>query len=290
MIRNILVPIDYQDLSAHAVGVAVDLARSLDARLHLLYVAPASAFESLDRHFLDDISSYLHEVQREFPDVVADRIVTNGGPPATIIVQKVSEMGADLVVVSTHARHGPQRWIMGSVTEALMGQSPCPVLVVNAHSGSPVPGCLRLRRILVPVDGSSYSEQALAQAGDLARTVGAQLSILHVIKPSSSAVAAGRESSDDGRRCLAPLHVDGMHVETHLAAGNAADVIVQAGQHADLIVMATHGRSGPSRLLLGSTTARVVSVATAPVLVLTRSSLAVARDPEQAAVCVTPVG
>ncbi|HEY3998257.1 MAG TPA: universal stress protein [Candidatus Xenobia bacterium] len=289
MIRNILVPVDFNDLSANAVGTALDMARALRAQVHLVYVAPSEAFESPQRPpLLDDVSSYLNAVQDAYPDVVADGVVTNGGPPASVLVQQARDTRADLVVMATHGRHGLQRWTMGSVTEALMQQAPCPVLVVNARSGSPVPSHAGLKRILLPLDGSTCSQRALELAGQVARIVGAHVTLLHVIEPlppSAGVVtplgALGAESDADGRRYLASLHVDDVPVETHLAVGNPVEIILQASQHADLIVMATHGRSGLSRLLMGSTTAGVVRRSTVPVMVLTRSSLAAPESKAQ---------
>jgi nucleotide-binding universal stress UspA family protein len=139
-----------------------------------------------------------------------------------------------------------------------------------------------IRRILHPSDFSPASRRAFAKAVALAKENRAQLLVAHVLAPImptadgyvSPQIYAQMEAA--GRR-YAQKHVEalvarakqaGVKARGLLLEGVAADRIVRAarGQHADLIVMGTHGRTGFARFVLGSVASRVVSHASVPVL------------------------
>ncbi len=142
--------------------------------------------------------------------------------------------------------------------------------------------------ILVPTDGSDFSNKAVATAARLAHTLHAKLLVLHVRSPIESphhveggalthlgGEAAMREIEDEERKLLdAALDVaaaEGTAAETAFVAGySTCDAIIRiAGeQRCDLIVMASHGRSGLSGFLIGSETQKVLTHTTIPVLVV----------------------
>ncbi len=142
------------------------------------------------------------------------------------------------------------------------------------------------KRILVPVDGSSTSEQALQRAVELAREQGARLRLVHVVDEINlnmegayltdefaeavrqagcellaKAEASVRAGGIEPESCLLELERLGTHV--------AEIVVAEAARWpADLIVIGTHGRRGVSHLLLGSVAERLVRSAATPVLLL----------------------
>jgi nucleotide-binding universal stress UspA family protein len=136
---------------------------------------------------------------------------------------------------------------------------------------------MNIRHILVPTDFSAPSQQALTYAFELAQKVGAKLSLLHVIEVPVYAIEVSLPLQDleqDARRGLARVlpeaaaaHVDvtrlvamGVPYEQILATATAEQV--------DLIVMATHGRTGLRHLAMGSVAERVVRMAPCPVLTI----------------------
>lgn len=140
---------------------------------------------------------------------------------------------------------------------------------------SPMPG---LRRILVPTDFSELAAQALRYAVPLARQLGGKISLLHVLEwpvvPATLGAAmtdedriteAARRKLDELAQATVP---PGLLDKTHVRTGRAYQDIAEAarGQRMDLIVMATQGRTGLKRALLGSTAERVVRHAACPVL------------------------
>ena len=144
---------------------------------------------------------------------------------------------------------------------------------------------LRIRRILHATDFSGASKRALNTAVDFARHHKAELLLVHVLVPN---VAYPADSMADPvfyveiektTRRQAAAHLEKLVKQTQkarlkvkglLLRGTAHEQIVRAARNrrADLIVIGTHGRTGLKRLLMGSVAGRVVSEATAPVLIV----------------------
>ncbi len=144
------------------------------------------------------------------------------------------------------------------------------------------------KHILVPTDGSGFSNKAVAAAAQLAQSLNATLLVLHVRSPIESphhveggamstlgGQAVMREIEDEERglldAALAIAAAVGVKAETAFVAGYSpyeAVIRIAREQHCDLIVMASHGRGGISGLLLGSETQKVLTHTTTPVLVV----------------------
>ena len=142
------------------------------------------------------------------------------------------------------------------------------------------------KHILIPVDGSEPSNHALRTAISLAKEVGARMRLLHVVDnavfltgydPSGGAGAqmfsAVRDSAlqilQQGVAAAKAEGVQADHVLVERIGARLGETVAQAAAEfgADLIVVGTHGRSGPSRLLLGSGAEQVIRLAPVPVLV-----------------------
>jgi nucleotide-binding universal stress UspA family protein len=142
------------------------------------------------------------------------------------------------------------------------------------------------RRILVPVDLAPRGRQALRYAIDLARREGASIDVLHVVPAPPALLVAvdaylgmhlpqvsGRSFERALERVealITSVPTDGVTVRARAEAGDPAATIVRlvAEEPIDLIVMATHARTGLSEMVLGSVAHRVVSCAACPVLML----------------------
>ena len=139
------------------------------------------------------------------------------------------------------------------------------------------------QNILVPLDGSELGEAALATATDIARCTGAILTLIRVPDHpmmeyyiDQPVVLADLRSRDAERArdyldaIAARLRLDGLTVVTRVMGGAVADAILDVAntESADLIAMATHGRSGIGRFLLGSVADRVTAHADVPVILV----------------------
>jgi nucleotide-binding universal stress UspA family protein len=140
-----------------------------------------------------------------------------------------------------------------------------------------------IQHILVPVDFSECSEAALPYATALARKYGAKITLLHVVS-TNIYVGAGSElvywdqllssMEEEARKMLAatfsPAERAQLKIEEKVVHGIPFSVILEEAQqgHVDLIVMATHGRTGLSHAVLGSVAERVVRLSPVPVLTI----------------------
>lgn len=144
------------------------------------------------------------------------------------------------------------------------------------------------QNILVPLDGSELGETALATAVDIARCTGATLTLIRVPDHpmmeyyiDQPVVLADLRSRDAERArdyldaIAARLRLDGLTVVTRVMDGAVADAILDVAntESADLIAMATHGRSGIGRFLLGSVADRVTAHADVPVILVRPASV-----------------
>lgn len=123
-----------------------------------------------------------------------------------------------------------------------------------------------IRRIAVPTDFSEASDRAVEYAAALARRVGASVYLMHVLRDQSHYHLARARLG-----ALADRLTEGVpRVALEVRDGEPADSIAQAAMHygADLIVMATHARTGLAHLLTGSVAERLIRIACCPVLVL----------------------
>lgn len=123
------------------------------------------------------------------------------------------------------------------------------------------------KRILVPLDGTPTAAVAVSLALRLARLASAELVLVRVVSANSSEAAAGQAYLDG---VVGGLPADGPRGETLVRTGSPGEAIVAAvqDQQADLVVMATHGRSGLARATAGSVTEHVLTHSAAPVLTL----------------------
>jgi nucleotide-binding universal stress UspA family protein len=136
---------------------------------------------------------------------------------------------------------------------------------------------MEIRHILAPTDFSAPANQAVTAAFELAQAFGATLSLLPIIEVPEYAIEVAlplAELERDARRELALLlpEADAAHVEVArlVAQGVPYQRILDTAtaEPANLIVMATHGRTGLRHLLMGSVAERVVRLAPCPVLTI----------------------
>jgi nucleotide-binding universal stress UspA family protein len=301
-IRRILCPTDFSELSKNALAQAAALARWYEAEITLLYVAPVAVTAAevayiptpwlspeMREKLCGDLRAFAAPAREQGLRV---RIDLCEGSPAPEILDTARTGAFDLIVMGTHGRHGLESWVLGSVTEAVLRASPCPVLTVAPRSR--VAPTARFDTILCPVDFSPTSERTAHEAGLLAAETEARLVLLHVIErvggppspvpPGFDRKAYRTNAEDSVRRRLRLLPAVGGDdaVEHAVSWGWPDREILRAARErsAGLIVMGAHG--GPmDSTLFGSTAHKVVRRASCPVLVLpARAHLLAEAEPE----------
>ncbi len=145
MPKSILVPTDLSDGAEQALDYACELAKALGATVHLVNVIgiPALGVPELglaltstviDQILMDNQSAIdkLAEPRRA-AGVAIGQVLLKTGDARDLINQTAIELGADLIVMSTHGRSGITRALLGSVAETVVRSAPCPVLTVRIH-------------------------------------------------------------------------------------------------------------------------------------------------------------
>jgi nucleotide-binding universal stress UspA family protein len=299
--KRILIPVDFSPFSLHALRYGCALARHNGADVYLLHVVqditPISVggdgiVASAAADYVDQVKTSAEEALVQVPprswiDGLTVRRQTEIGSPWNRIVEFATSHDIDLICLGTHGRGGMSRLVLGSVSEKVVQHAPCQVLVVRRHEHEfvdeehPEPA---LKRILVPIDFSDTSQSALEQGVTLACQFKAELHLFHVVEdnsPSVSQVALAypvfqsyvHELVKSGQKQLdelpLPSSKTAFSIQRKVVVGDPIGKINDyAEEHGiDLIVMGTHGRTGPSHWLLGSVAERVVRSAPCPVLV-----------------------
>jgi len=290
MFDRILVPLDRSALAERAIPYAIALARAVTGHLTLLHATPSDPAPRRGEAELDAAVRL---------DELADRLRHQGisvdartvpGNAAEAIVNAAGRAHTDVIVMSTHGRGGLGRWLYGSVADQVLRRAEVPVLLVSAACDHPWPTD-RPPKMLVSLDGSETSESVLDSARQLGQILGADAIFLRVIRAAASSdlgfdaahLRIGQPEADGGLaeaseyleriagRSASPFR----SVDTIVDAGEpAAHITALARQEGvDLIVMATHGRTGLARLTIGSVATATLHRTHAPLLLMRPAGL-----------------
>lgn len=250
---HVLCPLDGSIASVRALPTAVDAARILDVPMRMF-----SAVE--DTHEIQRRIEQLEAAAAQFaepPPCETEVIVAAHAPDA--IAQRAA---ADaFVVMATSTRPLIHHGYLGSATERVVREIHRPVLAVGPRSTTPLS---EIGRVVVPCDGSSLSEQALPVAAHWAALLDVDLWIVSVI-PVGAAKPGIRafEHTYVERLARGPVATGAQWEVLH---GDDPARAIAEWSDGDLIVMTSHGRSGLSRLTLGSIASGTARWATGPVL------------------------
>jgi nucleotide-binding universal stress UspA family protein len=301
--NQVLVPLDGSALAETALPVALGIARRFGAELHLASVVsdlppvPLAAgdgelitrwFEAEEGRAADYLGKVAEGLSAEGTGGI--RTAVRSGPVARTLQEVADGAGAGLVVMTTHGRGAWQRAWLGSVADAMVRQGGRPVLLLRERDTGPLSAAGAPRKVVVPLDGSEAAEVALKAVEPLldpeVSTVELVLVLQEPMPMATSylphAVAEGglmearkersREYLEGVRKGLADR---GFRAEARiLTAGDAGHGILNhlQGSGADMVAVATRGRGGAARFLLGSVADKVIRSSPVPVLVARRAS------------------
>jgi nucleotide-binding universal stress UspA family protein len=303
-IRNILVPVDFSEMSGPAIENAQRLAQRFGATIHLVHVheysypvgfmAPGAPVPMSMITFREDTAERIadqfgtlakkHGIPTTNCYVRNDTSVFNG------VCKVARQINADLVVTPTHGYTGVTHFFEGSHAERIVQHSPCPVLVARKREKKPSRVASNgkasgsIDTILVLVDFSQSSFQALEYAIEFAERVAAKLIIFHAVHFGYAFTADGygmydlstlMEAEHKGaerqmEKFVRLAKFRGVNFETAVKVGPpVSEICAFAKQReVDLIITATHGRTGFKHLLIGSVAEQIVRYARRPVLVV----------------------
>ena len=292
---TILYPTDLSTSAEAARPLAFELARHSEA-LHLLYVD--SLFGRAEH--AREVRRHLAELGAE-ASVPVEADVVRDLAPASAILHYAQSYDADLIVMGTHGRRGISRLLLGSTAREVVQFAPCPVLTVRHEADEAARPGLQGGSILVAIDFSATSREALCQAVRLAEAFDARVDLLHVIEELFRPVGHGytlrsiyEVEPDIQARLGEALRVfrdevagDFQHFgPMEILPGPPAEAIAEVAERlgSSLLVLGTKGLRGLNHLLMGSVAEAVVRTAPCPVLsVKTPEATTAARSAIQAA-------
>jgi nucleotide-binding universal stress UspA family protein len=300
-IQNILVPIDFSRSSIEALRAANTLARQFSAAIHLGHVylfgfpsdwiaVPAALPDwapSVDENPESRLKAKLREVAQSFGVAETHCHLRNGTPLFDQICRLARDIHADLIVTATHGYKGIKHLLLGSTAERLVQHAPCPVFVCRGIAR-------KIGKVLVPVDFSSCSLGALNYAIGFANSAGAKIIVFHALDLSYAhtadgyvmydctalTIAAQKEAERQMREFITVVKFGGVKFGTAIRVGMPVDEICgfAADEDVDLIITATHGRTGFKHVLIGSVAENVVRHADRAVLVVPSHAHKRAKD------------
>lgn len=298
MYSKILIPLGGSKLAEAVLPYARYLTRQCKIPVELLCaidvaelatytpVERALLLEKFIRHETATAENYLRSVADSFRGMDVTCTV-KAGRPEEVIVNAAERHAGILIAMASHGRSGLGRFLLGSVAEKILRGAGNPLLIVRAGAGADGDGERELKSVIVPLDGSPLAERAMPMAAVLAKKLGIEAVLLRAYGvPTAGYVNEDNfpvanyldilEAAHDeanlyiGRKVAEMKELGVPAVTSVVKEGTPADTIIDfAGESpADLIMMASHGRSGVKRLVLGSVTEAVARHGRGPMLIL----------------------
>jgi len=301
MYKKMLIPLDGSELAEIVLSYATELAGRLDLEVSLLHVCELSNSDSqfMCRSYIERAAEKIRDGSREVQSLTglspgikevesSGKVVT--GHPAEEIINFAKDENIDFILMSTHGRSGVKRWVMGSVADKVLRASPVPIWLVRAAIPEKI---IRdewhNRTLLVPLDGSEMAESVLPHVESLARQRGAdkmQIKLIRVaedpfvtadypFKDWEEHVKRTKEHFKKGaetylEKTQQRLIESGFKVDFKVLQGDPANEIINYAHEnlPNLVIMATHGRSGIGRWEYGSVADKVLHGVSSPVFMV----------------------
>lgn len=305
MYKRMLVPLDGSELAEVVFDYVEELAGRLDLDLILLNVSGTRELHLLSMHraYIERAADI---VERQSIEVQEKARTEPGGKTLEVrgelavghaaeeILRYADENSIDIILLATHGRSGVKRWAMGSVADKVLRASKVPVWLVRAGIPEEIVHDKWLKRtMLVPLDGSKLAESVLPHVEALAKQCGDELCdvvLLRVCEPpviSADYPEAIMELSWEehveqekawhkraAERYLAEvekrLSDAGLRVRSEVLLGRPIDEIIEYANinPINLIILATHGRTGVIRWAYGQVTDKVLQRSTSPIFLV----------------------
>jgi nucleotide-binding universal stress UspA family protein len=284
MFTKIIVGVDAREGGRDALALADAFARLCGGELIAVHAYPYDYY--ISRGASSGFEAAMHQAAMETLEgelertgIGAQPIAVPDGSPGRALHLAADRAHADLIVVGSAHRGRLGRVLAGDVTAGTLHSSPCPVVVAPAgyaqRQGT-------LETIGVGYDGSPESHAALALARELAQAAGARLRIIDVVVPPDPGGPFPAYRPDwtehaQIRREEAEERIESVTAELGevatgaIAFGDPATELAYEGNGVDLLVTGSRNYGPIRRLMLGSTSSKLVHQAPCPVLVTTRS-------------------
>jgi nucleotide-binding universal stress UspA family protein len=308
--KALLIPLDGSPFAEQALPLAISIAAAARIPIHLLRVRSTLSLKNCQAAAEEYLEAVAAAVQSQLREPVLTHVLTDDcgpletpPPGATAVPDVVALFAAEhdisTIVLATHGYGGVRRAWLGSVADSLVRMAPRPVLAVRPPAAvreATTVADRSIRHVLIPVDGSAASAQAVPYAVQVGSLFDARYTLLRAVSPLAWEIVPQRredlgeypsplsrravENSLEAMACRLRERGLEVNIEVEEAVSPAAAILGFAAKRAvDLIVMGTQGAGRMRRVLLGSVTDQVVRGSETPVLVCNVRRIGPAAEP-----------
>jgi nucleotide-binding universal stress UspA family protein len=281
MFERILVTLDGSELAEHALPYAVELANACASEIFLVKVCQGEEI-----NFSAACQAYLERRAEQLKGKVTEKVriktAVLSGRPAHEIAKCAAEINANLIVITSHGRSGIGSWLLGSTANEIIHSVRVPVLVIKLTESSPT--FVKIKRFLVPLDGSERGEAILPYVEELAQKLSSEVILIRIVVQGKHVHTVGGldfvyfkdkdlqrmklEAQEYLNRVCARLKLQVIRPEVRIGEPHL-EIIKYAEQHdCNLIAMSSHGHSCVEQWTYGSVTYKILHESTRPVLLL----------------------
>lgn len=266
-LERLLLATDRSEFSEGAVQEAINFAKVCSSRLTAVFVLITNPeYETIGSNYFEkeeeEARGHLESIKkRAAKEGVSCAVeLLEDDDPARAIVDLAERQHADMIVVGRHGRRGLAKFLIGQTAAKVVGHAPCKVLVV------PRAAVIGYRNILVATDGSAHGNAAVNEAIAIAKRCGSHLIVLSAMRDENER----EEARSYAGKAVELAQKEGVPAEVLTPLGRSFDAITEAagGRGVDLIVMGNYGKTGVKKLLMGSSTEKVIGNAGCAVLVV----------------------
>ena len=266
-LEKLILATDGSQFSEGAIREAINFARKCSSKLYAVSVLEtnpeyetigSNVFEKEEAEAMAHLESVKARAAKEGLD--CEIILHEASDPSQTIVDEAIEKKVDMIVVGRRGRKGLLKALMGQVAAKVIAHAPCKVLVV------PKAARIEYRNILVAADGSVHSNAAVTEAIAIAKKCGSHIIALSAMRDESER----EDATAYANKVVEMAQKEGVSAEAVTPIGRSFNAIVETagGRGVDLIVMGTYGKTGVKKLLMGSSTEKVIGSAGCAVLVV----------------------
>lgn len=285
-LEKLLLSTDGSEFGEGAIREAIKLAKTCSSKLLAISVVETNPeYETIAPQLIEkaekEARKHLEAVKEmaSKEGVDCEIIARQGEDPFKYIVEEASKNQAGMIITGRRGRKGFKRLMMGSETAKIIGHATCNILVVPRAAN------IEFKKIIVATDGSKHSEAAVQEAVNIAKRCGSNLIAVSVV-PSETESPFDIVHSEMQKGMIAEKELgeaeknikkvkdlagaEGVTVKGFVYAGRPYEAVLEIAKEekADLIIVGSHGRTGISKLLMGSVTEKVIGLAECAVLVV----------------------
>ena len=269
LLEKLLLPLDVNRDNEEQINAAIKISKEFNSCITVMYVLPESELhpevEELLKKFVDDTLRKVTETL-ENNKVPCTKPLFEKGNPVNKILEVSTALNVNLILVDSGTRKEEDKFRLGTTAEKLIQLSDIPVWVTKSGEK------MQIRRVLCPVDFSDPSKRAMKNAILLSRNFESTLHILGVVEPfisSSPRLKIDQQAENEKlqkqfeekmNEFLSEFSLKRINHLIDVSIGIPHDKILKSIQKnkIDLLIMGTNGRSGFSRMFMGSVTEKVI--------------------------------